>query len=176
MLLKYINLRFGPSIHFSCMKFERFHQTIKNFTRHSNFINVGKSIAEKYVQKLELEFSGLFDFLTHPILQPDIITESSDGCIKSVVLLGLKIKNSPETIIVSKKKCIMQLNNITENDNCIYFHGKVLDCEFNHELLAYKIRSQSHDQATMSIGEICFKVGHIFNARSSKFVFFKNIY
>ena len=64
------------------MKYERMHRIFKKFTKFSNWINVGKSTVEKYVQKLNLESSGYFGFEEHPAKSNMLEFRIADNLIK----------------------------------------------------------------------------------------------
>ena len=110
------------------MKYERFHQTIKGFTKHSNFIDVCKSISEKYLTKLELENSGVFEFSSPPLAQLENIKfTQSGGIINSVFYHGYEIRNSVETFLFTKSKRLINVRNITVDERRnVHIHGDEL--------------------------------------------------
>lgn len=158
------------------MKFERFHQIFKNFAKNCNFINTAKSFSEKYVKKLQLEFSGLYEYNDHPIIQHDITVNRKNESIKSVTINGLKIKNLSETILMSQSFEMMQVTDIIEIENQIHFEGLQMSYQFNNEMLGYKVLEIEKETSIVPMSNIKCQVGHIFKLLSGDYVFFKSIF
>ena len=66
---------------------------IKGFTTYTNWINVAKTISDKYIARLELENSKLFEFSTHPVAKSNNHVVAKDGKITEITYQGTCFKN-----------------------------------------------------------------------------------
>lgn len=156
------------------MKFERKHQLVKNFTKNCNYLNVSKTIIEKYSAFLELEFSETFEFKTHPLLKPNLIIErTSSNCVKTITYKRIQIKNHCETILITLDGSFFKISNIVETINDIIFEGFIIFHHgFDNALLAYKVNYISNSISTFSIKDIKMYIGKLFTFNQEIFVFF----
>lgn len=170
------SLRFGPSLFYSCLKFERRHQMIKSFTKNSNFLNISKSIAEKYLARLELENCGIGEYTDHPILKLDSFVEFKGNSIKEIVINGTTIKNNPATIIMTKTKQLFCTANIVQSHDGISIIGrKLTGVEFSNELMRFQFDQIEIEESTIHLDNILPHVGHSFNFKCAKVVFFNKM-
>lgn len=171
-------LRFGPSSFFSCLKFERRHQMLKSFTVNCNWLNVCKSIAEKYVNRLELENSGLFEYSVHPVaMSKTSINYDKDNRIKEIIYCGISFRNDKSTIIINKSKEMFQIGNIIEKSGAVFFLGhKLTNLQFCHELTAYSFDEIDNETREIKFEHIWKNFGHVYSFGGNRYVFFNTFF
>ena len=144
------------------------HRIFKKFTKFSNWINVGKSTVEKYVQKLNLESSGYFGFEEHPAKTNMLEFRIADNMIKDVKYNGIIIMNSTQSIVCTKCNKFYQIHDISR-DNLV---GKeIVYNNFDQILLGYKVVKIESIHSAIAFEDIKM-VGHIYIFREVEYVFF----
>lgn len=180
MLLIINHHRFGPALQFSCMKYERFHQIIKGFTKNSNFINICKTIAKKYVARLELENSGAFEFHSHPleqILDVEVIY-GAENKIKAILCNRYEVRNSVETYLFTKTRKLINVLDVTvESDKKILVYGnELVGISKHNELCAYSFTNIEPLDTPLRIDEFIIQVGHLYEFNEVKYVLFNHCF
>lgn len=146
---------------------------IKAFTNHTNWLNIGKTIAEKYIECLELENTGVLEYSVHPLTKSDTYIKSKGDKITEIVYRGINFKNNAETIILNKKNELFKVHDIQIVSNKIIFLvKKLLNVEFSHLLTAYEFNGISDLLEEIAIEKIWMNRGHVFKFCGTEYVFF----
>lgn len=161
------------------MKFERRHQMIKNFSRNTNYLNICKTICDKYSAKVKIENCAAFYDKIHPILRTKDLKLNIDkvGNITSVDFYGIHIKNSCNTFIMSgNNQDLFNVKNIHEEGENITLEGKkLLNVEFHNELMSFKYSGVTDESYLIPITQIQPYVGHRYTFEEENFIYFNRI-
>lgn len=152
---------------------------IKNFSRNTNYINICKTICEKYVAKVNLENFGAFDNQIHPILaDKDVeVIYNKFNEITAILYHGILIKNKNNTYLMCRQtKEIFRIIDICETELGVFFKGnKLINAEFHNELIAYKISNHSAEIYSLSLRNISPYIGHEYLFDNQKFIYFNRV-
>lgn len=120
-----------------------------------------------------MEDSGVFEYKKHPLTKSEFhIAKRKNGKIQEIIIKGTHIKNSSETIMMSKRNEILQVMDIVKEENRVKIIGKILKTsEFDNELIAFKILSKGKEK-TFCLSELNKFVGHIYPFKKMYYVFF----
>lgn len=148
---------------------------VKNFVVNTNFLNIGKSIADKYMSWLHLENSGMMDYQTHPLLKSErIIKRDKDQSVISLKENGILFKIGKNTIIKTRDGSKGYLKKIIVNDEekILFEVVKMRNFLFNNELLGYKFSCDETDRMLIEIKDVLPEVGHVYEFEGDTYIFF----
>ena len=149
---------------FNCMRFEALHQKFKRFAKHCGFKNVGFTMSKKYQNLQSTYFSKTDPYPIHPILQDNIICNTTKSKISSVTFYGRKIpikKNIVLTYVSENSNKFGIILEWIKIDDKLHARITKLDkISFSNELLAYEVKDCTEiaeipeSQILNSFGEI----------------------
>lgn len=154
------------------MKFERKHQQIKAFTNSTNFLNVSKSIAMKYLAHLELINCKAFEYVNHPLTKKQTGAVVNSKGISKLVKNGITIKNDKSTVIRALNGELFKLIDILNAEAPYIVAKKIKVNGFSNELLAYELAEIDENEVQVSVDAINFEVGHIYQFCGDNYCFF----
>ena len=169
-------LRFGPSIFYSCLKFERCHQLIKEFSKNSNYLNISKTITEKYLLRLELENCGQFEYKEHPVSKRSLVIKRKSNKITSIEINGCLLKNLKQTVVMTRnKRCYFVVDMVIENENQYIIGKEYQNIQFSNQLMGYQFEKISKNPTKIPFDTIWMNVGHVYNFMESRCIYFNKI-
>jgi len=123
--------KFGPAIHFACLKFERRHQKFKRFAENSNFLNIPLTVSKKYALNLDLDLKKLQELAE----KQQIFFKN--GKIHKIKFEGMKIATENYVKLKNSLKIFKIAQIIQENDEIFLNCHKLVDPVYNDQLIAY---------------------------------------
>lgn len=160
------------------MKFERKHQMVKNFTNNTNYLNICKTIAEKYSAKLNLENSNMLEYTEHKLLKNECdLKFAKDGKVSSIDIRGVTLKNNNTTYLMKHDgEEIFKLKEIIYDGNVKFFCSKLSNIQKHNDLMAISFDSVDTEISTLRLEDIELEVGHLYSYCNKDYVFFNYIW
>ena len=112
-MLNFHYYRYQSGNLFNCMKFEALHQTFKRYAKNCGFKNVGKTMSERFQQKIALEFSEKGQYKTHPLYKKDVTPGYKNNEIVYVNFMGTILKPDCNIIIPCKRNKMLLFGMLT---------------------------------------------------------------
>ena len=154
------------------MRFEALHQRIKRYTKNCGFKNVGKTIAEKFLTRVWLQFSDEM-----PILRDHIIPKfSANGKLLNIKFFNKTLKKNKNVLVEFdlqlKNKKIGKIMDFKLFQNKIILTIEDLSIlRFNTDLLYYEV-NETGVFSDLEITEIGKKVGALYTCNNKKYACF----